>query len=148
MTYKKLEILIQVLKKIKLSGPPQKRLVILNVLSELENTKTIYDSLKKTYETDEFIAMEQNKYNFVKKYESEIGVRIYGITVSEADVNIVLEYINEMNMTKIYKEYEEFVNFSETALVPVSLIKIEDVPDDIFENLEPNEIEILSEIIS
>jgi len=148
MTYKKLEILIQVLKKIKLSGPPQKRLVILNVLSELENTKTIYDSLKKTYETDEFIAMEQNKYNFVKKYESEIGVRIYGITVSEADVNIVLEYINEINMTKIYKEYEEFVNFSETALVPVSLIKIEDVPDDIFENLEPNEIEILSEIIS
>lgn len=148
MTYTKLEILIQVLKKIKLSGPPQKRLVILNVLSELENTKTIYDSLKKTYETDEFIAMEQNKYNFVKKYESEIGVRIYGITVSEADVNIVLEYINEMNMTKIYKEYEEFVNFSETALVPVSLIKIEDVPDDIFENLEPNEIEILSEIIS
>jgi len=144
MTYKKLEVL----KKIKLSGPPQKRLVILNVLSELENTKTIYDSLKKTYETDEFIAMEQNKYNFVKKYESEIGVRIYGITVSEADVNIVLEYINEMNMTKIYKEYEEFVNFSETALVPVSLIKIEDVPDDIFENLEPNEIEILSEIIS
>lgn len=148
MKYKNLESVISILKKIKLPSLPQKRMVIFKTLSELESKLTVYNSVKQTYETEELVNLEKDKYAFVKKYASESGIEIFGIKISKKDMPIVMEYITKKNQELVYQEYVKFVEFSDTDIIDIPSIKIDDLPDDVFDNLETPEIEILSEIIS
>ena len=148
MKLKDIETVLNILKKISMPISPKSRYTIFKLIEELETEHKIYNSVKKSYITDEFISLEQKKYEFVKSFESNIGVDIFGIKVDKAKVNMVVSHLEELSNTSAYKAYLEFVEFSnEPFFQKTRLLNIDELSDDVFDTLTPEEIEMLMLVI-
>ncbi len=148
MKLKDIESVINVLKKIKMPSSPKTRYIIFKLIEELEAEQKIYDSVKKSYITEEFISLEQQKYEFVKSFEANTGVEIFGIKVDKSNVDTVVKRLEELSDSPTYKAYLEFVEFSkEPFFQKTRLLNIDELNDDIFDTLTPNEVELLMLVI-
>lgn len=148
MRLKDIENVLNVLKKISMSISPKSRYTIFKIIEELETEQKIYDSVKKSYLTEEFVSLEQRKYDFVKSFESNTGVDIFGIKVDNSNVNMVVSHLEELSNTTVYKAYLEFLEFSnEPFFQKTRLLNIDELSDDVFDTLTPDEVESLMLVI-
>lgn len=148
MKLKDIENVINVLKKISMPISPKSRYTIFKLIEELETEHKIYDSVKKSYITEEFISLEQRKYDFVKSFESTSGIDIFGIKVDNSNVNVVVSYLEELSNAPVYKAYLEFLEFSnEPFFQKTRLLNIDELSDDVFDTLTPDEVELLMLVI-
>ena len=148
MKLKDIESVLNVLKKISMPISPKSRYTIFKLIEELETEQKLYDSVKKSYITDEFILLEQKKYEFVKSFESTTGVEIFGIKVDKTNLDNVVKQLETLSDTPIYKAYVEFVEFSnEPFFQKTRLLNIDELSDDVFDTLTPDEVELLMLVI-
>lgn len=135
-------------KKIKLPTSPKIRRDFFLFIDEIEKEKEILTKLKASYENEELMSIEKEKYEFVKKFETTTGINIYGLTIDSSRFVEIKAFIDKQNENETYKQYSEFLEFLNHEFFPKSpLINIDDLPDDVFENLTDGEIEQLMKFL-
>ena len=148
MKLKNIEQTIKTIKNMKLPSSPIIRTKVFRILFELESEQVIISKLIESYKTTEFIENEKQKYLFAKQHSTTDGVQVFDIKVSPKDIQVVVDGINKFNRHSSYKEFQECEKYLEsTYFIKSELLNIDELSDDVFNNLNAEEIELLMEII-
>lgn len=149
MRLKNIKPTIDVINKLNLPSSPIIRTRIFRILVELEQEQQIITKLETSYKNQEFIDNEKQKYEFVKTFQTESGVRIFDLYVSQDNVLEIISGLAKYNNNDSYKQYQAFLEHLESEyFVKTELLNIDDLSDDTFNSLTSDEIELLMEIIN
>lgn len=140
--------LAEILNKIQKPTAVKVRFRFLQFVERVSSYKSSLENLKQSYETDELKQIEMSKHEYVSKFKSDEGQEIYGVKVAKEHFNEVVHYILEQNQSEAYIEFADMMSYMGAEVsFDFETFDLNDFPDGVFDDLEVDEIELISYIL-
>jgi len=146
MKIKDIDLVLDILSKIKMPSNPIVRHKLFSIISELKIEKTIQDEIKKSYITPEVVRIETEKQELIKSLHSEHGKIVVGeyklVSISPIE-ELVRSNENHPDMVAL----NQYTHYISSEYKPNAVINIDETDDEMFLNLSDEEISHLMSII-